>query len=183
MKASILDLIFATVFAACTFSLWMLYPEFADTAIAVGLWSLLAAISCIRRKRTLIYFSAIAAVAFVVRYAGHLDRLRSPYFFAEFVDIGSMLCCFGIVANTAILDRHNLAWYLGIAALFVVFFFTPFLLPIHPLISLSPMMIISTGLVLTWQRGRAALKMTEPCDSHEAPHDDFRNGNHIGGAR
>ena len=32
-------------------------------------------------------------------------------------------------------------------------------------------------------RRDSAAKSGEPCDAHEAPHDDFTNGNHIGGAR
>ena len=165
MKTSIFDLLLATVSAAFAFALWTLFPEVADTAVTVGLWALLTAMSFVRRKRILIHFCTATGLAFVVRFGTHLDMVTSPYFLAEFIDLSLLLFCFGVVTQSAMLSSHSAVRYWAIAALFVPLFLVPFWFPILPLIPLSIMAAISFALVLTWRRESTASETTEPSRS------------------
>ena len=176
MKASIFDLLLATVSAAFAFGLWTLFPEFADTAVTIGLWILLTAMSFVRRKRMLIHFCTATGLAFITRFGAHLEMVTSPYFLAEFVDLSLTFFCLAVVAQSAMLSFHSAARYWATAALFVPLFLAPILFPILPLIPLSIIAAVSFALVLTWRRESTAPKTTEPTRPPEPGLRGFPNG-------
>ncbi|WP_413431598.1 hypothetical protein [Crateriforma spongiae] len=176
MKASIFDLLLATISASLAFALWKSFPEFADIAVTIGLCTLLTTTSFVRRKRIWTCFFAATAIAFLARFGLHLDMVTSPFFLAEFFDLSLAFFCFGVVIHSALLNRRltGLCWL--IAASFVPLCVASVVYPILPLIPLSIMTTISFALVLTWRRDSTAREATEPSRAPEPGLRDFSNG-------